>query len=53
VSQPDQFPDGVGTESLTDLSLAAEQADETKGGSSLLEGQLWGEGKTVTIHFLK
>ena len=40
MSQPDQIQDGAGGESLTDLQLTAKQSDETKGGSSLLEGEL-------------
>ena len=52
MSKPDQIQDGAGTESLPDLPVTPEQEHETKGGS-ILEGQLSGEGKTVTIHFCK
>ena len=53
MSQPEEIQNGAATESLADLPLTEEQSDETNGGSSLIEGQLWGEGKKVTIDFCK
>jgi hypothetical protein len=49
MNQQDQIQDC--TESLADLPLTTEQADQTKAGTQLFREQLCGEGKKVVIAF--
>ena len=48
MKQQNNHEDNRQSDSLTDLPVADEQAQEIRGGT-----QLWGEGKKVNIDFCK
>ncbi len=49
MNQQDQIQDR--TDSLADLPLTTEHANQTKAGTQLFREQLCGEGKKVVINF--